>query len=205
MEDSVIIENQCDGFVVKVLQSHVIGPKLKGMSMGKVFMSSKMKLRYNFNEVLYEVDKVDAYDESGNPVNIDIVPFDTENRVAAIIKREEQYLLIHRIKNDHEYYTFPGGHNKVTESLEETLSREIQEETGLTILPVALFYELKQPGFATEYFYLTSEKEHLKMKEFNPEVKPGEIADLIWVDISFISNHKNNILPNIVTEKLLSI
>jgi len=48
-----------------------------------------------------------------------------------IIRRDDKFLLIHR--NDGRGLSFPGGISKWREAEEETLRREILEETGLSV------------------------------------------------------------------------
>ncbi|MBT3297847.1 NUDIX domain-containing protein [archaeon] len=51
----------------------------------------------------------------------------------AIIVHNEKILLIHRIKNDMEYYVLPGGKIEENETQREAVIREVKEETNLTI------------------------------------------------------------------------
>ncbi len=53
--------------------------------------------------------------------------------VRAIIKRGEKLAMVHEMK--HDYYMFPGGGIEDGESYEQALIREVQEETGLNIIP----------------------------------------------------------------------
>jgi 8-oxo-dGTP pyrophosphatase MutT (NUDIX family) len=55
-------------------------------------------------------------------------------RASAIITKDNQILLIHRKKEGKEYWVFPGGVIEENEKAEETIAREIKEETGLEIL-----------------------------------------------------------------------
>ena len=52
-------------------------------------------------------------------------------RAAAIILDRNRILLMHRIKEGKEYYVLPGGTIEKGESPEETVIREIKEETNL--------------------------------------------------------------------------
>ena len=57
------------------------------------------------------------------------------NVVAAIIKKNNQYLIVQRNRNKHLglKWEFPGGKVQENESFEEALSREIQEELSIAI------------------------------------------------------------------------
>ena len=56
--------------------------------------------------------------------------------VAVIRNKEGKYLLLKRSKKETAYpglYTFPGGKVEDNDSIEETLEREVLEETGLVL------------------------------------------------------------------------
>ena len=57
------------------------------------------------------------------------------NVVAAIIKKNNQYLIVQRNRNKHLglKWEFPGGKVHDNETFEEALSREIKEELNITI------------------------------------------------------------------------
>lgn len=60
----------------------------------------------------------------------------TENvelTVLCLIRKDNQYLLQDRTKEDWKGYTMPGGHIERDESIVDAVIREIKEETGLTI------------------------------------------------------------------------
>ena len=58
---------------------------------------------------------------------------------SALILREDRLLLVRRARPPaHGLFTFPGGVVEAGETVEEALIREVAEETGLTIEPVAL-------------------------------------------------------------------
>lgn len=61
---------------------------------------------------------------------------------AAIIK-DDEILLMFRRKEGVEYYVFPGGHMQIGETPEDTIIREIYEETGVTVTKLRPAYEAK--------------------------------------------------------------
>ena len=66
-----------------------------------------------------------------NDNNLDIMNMDsTVIRVKALMVNEKNELLI--VHNNYTYQ-FPGGHWRANESLEESLKREIKEETGCDV------------------------------------------------------------------------
>jgi ADP-ribose pyrophosphatase YjhB (NUDIX family) len=55
------------------------------------------------------------------------------HRAAAIIIDKESLLLLHRIKEDREYWVLPGSSVEAGESDKAACHREVREETGLII------------------------------------------------------------------------
>jgi len=195
--------NQLNGYTAKVEEAEAVGPKLKGMSSDKIFILKDGRYCFNQDDQMYQIKKMTAKDILGNEVSLDAIPFDTESRITGIIKRGNKTLLIHRVKNNKEYYVFPGGHNKRGETHEQTLLREINEETGLSVRPTGLFLKLSQEGFATEYFYTAEETEQKETKSVNPDVKKDEINEPMWVD-NKTAKTMQNILPDIIAKKLFN-
>lgn len=63
-------------------------------------------------------------------------------RATAVILKDAQVLLIHRIRNGDKYHVFPGGGVEEGETYEDALIREIQEELTLDITKYELLTEL---------------------------------------------------------------
>ena len=65
-----------------------------------------------------------------------------KKRVRAIIIQERKLLLVHRVKDEKEYWVFPGGGLEESDtSLEDGLKRECREELGVEVEVGALFSE----------------------------------------------------------------
>lgn len=73
----------------------------------------------------------------------------------AIVVREDRTLVMHRNKFGLEYYTLIGGGVDTGETLEQALKREIQEETGFTLLSSRLVF-VEQGGslYGPQHIYL---------------------------------------------------
>ena len=74
----------------------------------------------------------------------------------AIIFKDNQILLMHRIKKDDEYYTFPGGGLDDNETYEDCVVREVLEEFGINVSCDKLIYNYisnhtEQQFFLTKY------------------------------------------------------
>lgn len=78
-------------------------------------------------------------------------------RVGAVVLHNGSILLMHRIKNKHEYYAFPGGTVEHGEKIEDALMRELFEETSIDVEVVRLLYHLTvidNANIKEEYFFL---------------------------------------------------
>ncbi len=74
-------------------------------------------------------------------------------RAGVIITDGTRLLLMHRIKNNANYYCILGGHLEDTESPKECAVRELKEETGIDVIVGNLFLELHNQG-RMEYYFL---------------------------------------------------
>jgi ADP-ribose pyrophosphatase YjhB (NUDIX family) len=79
--------------------------------------------------------------------------------VGAIILRRDRILMAQRGKEPLKgWWSLPGGALELGESLKDAVSREVLEETGLVVRPVAMFeiFEriMRDAGGAPEYHYV---------------------------------------------------
>ena len=99
--------------------------------------------------------------------------------VAAIIKRDKQYLIVQRNKNKHLglKWEFPGGKVHENENFEEALRREVQEELNITI---NIHKKIAEEGYKDDkidillHYYLCSQK--------NGTIKLSEHEEQAWVE-----------------------
>ena len=85
-------------------------------------------------------------------------------RVVGIVIKDDAILLVHRLKNNKEYYVFPGGGVEENESLESALIREIKEELSLDVTKSRLLFQLSNQlreqygghviGYPNEHYFL---------------------------------------------------
>lgn len=73
-------------------------------------------------------------------------------RAAVILRRNEQVLLIHRVKDGRDYHVVPGGSIEAGETPATTAAREIREETGLTVAALQPLGTSEDDGRTTCYF-----------------------------------------------------
>ncbi len=124
-------------------------------------------------------------------------------RVSAIIIRKGKVLLIRRRKPGKEYWVFPSGGVEDGETQEETLIREVKEETNLNVLNY-------KEAFVAPYSLLGNTKHpfyHCEVGEGEPEII-GEEKDinsdsdqyhLEWVELNRLASY-NLIPPEAKTE-----
>ena len=88
-------------------------------------------------------------------------------RATAIILKNDQILLLHRVKPSREYFILPGGGVEEGESIEEALVREVKEELSLEVKKWRFLFKIENlamPSEATihkgnrdEYYFLIEE------------------------------------------------
>lgn len=104
----------------------------------------------------------------------------TENvelTVLCLIHKGDKYLLQNRVKKDWKGFTLPGGHVEKGESIVDAVVREMQEETGLTILNPKLCGVKQFPIDDGRYivFLFTAE-------EFTGDIVSSEEGEMCWID-----------------------
>jgi len=126
----------------------------------------------------------------------------TKQRAAAVIFRKNKFLLIHRQKDAEDYYIFPGGGVEDTETPEETIIREINEELNLRIKIARKLFEFENLG-GREYYYLIKEFSGI-MKVIGDSMANENIRDYAgWY--SFEELNRINLLPPKAKRKLLNL
>jgi ADP-ribose pyrophosphatase YjhB (NUDIX family) len=125
--------------------------------------------------------------------------------ISALIK-DNQILLIKRIRGDYlGYFGLPGGKVEVTEHLQTSAQREIQEETGLSTRfeeYLGLLSEhLIENGQIIKHFML-----HLvKLTPISEGQKQDNEGESRWFDLATIIEHQNEIIPSdwLMIEKMI--
>ena len=101
--------------------------------------------------------------------------------VAAIIKRNDQYLLVkERASSGDIVFNQPAGHVELRESIQEAVIREVYEETGLDYTPTSLVgtYLLSPATNGKTYLRFCFNGE--VPEDQTPEPNDPEILDNCW-------------------------
>lgn len=85
-----------------------------------------------------------------------------EFAVKALIFKNGKYLALHKTKVEHDFYELPGGRMEFGETAEETLIREVAEETNYMIEPIRL---LDTWNFVAEDYQITGIIYYCKIKD----------------------------------------
>ena len=103
-----------------------------------------------------------------------------------MVYKGDKILVIDRVKSDWPGLSFPGGHVEKGETLEESVIREMKEETGLTLHSVK-FCAIKERDWGNDARYLGL---LYKSDDFSGEIKSSEEGKVFWINKSEINNYK---------------
>jgi len=113
----------------------------------------------------------------------------TNDRVTGIVIRAGKLLLIHRFRDGHEYWVFPGGGVEQGEDFESALKREMLEETGLGLISYQRLFDQTEKDGSRCIFY-ACELEPGQPRLGGPELQeqsPTNQHHLEWVDLKQLS------------------
>lgn len=126
------------------------------------------------------------------------------SRAVGIIIRDNKILLLHRIKNNDEYYVLPGGGIEAGETPSQAVTREIEEECSIKKNKIVkLLFHIKNKGNDEYYFLVDIENEVVKLG--GPEALRNNnknFYEFHWLSINNFKNLKN-FYPNEAKEKII--
>jgi len=131
------------------------------------------------------------------------------------VVKDNKILVMYRKKNGEEYYVFPGGHMRQGEQPEDTVIREIEEETTVKCTIQRKAYKLidyaKTNKPQTEYYYICnyiSGTPRLSGEESRRSTEENYYQPM-WIELTQLSNllvytaqAKEWIISNLVTDEL---
>lgn len=104
--------------------------------------------------------------------------------VLCMIYHGDQILLQDRVKKDWRGLTFPGGHVEKEESFVQAVIREMQEETGLTIIaPKLCGVKQFQTDEDERYIVLL-----FKTDQFEGTLISSEEGEMKWIDRAYLKD-----------------
>lgn len=115
-----------------------------------------------------------------------------------LYKEDHSFLVIDRLKKDWPGINFPGGHVEANESVEESVIREMKEETGLDVhsLEFVTYYEWNM---------IEEEVRHLcllfRSKDFDGTLKSSSEGKVFFIKKDELSHH----LLSIDFDKILEL
>lgn len=117
------------------------------------------------------------------------------NRSAGIVIKDGKLLVMHRVKNGEEYWVFPGGGIEEGETPEQTVVREIDEETTVKVTPIKFLYHIKWNTGQEHFFYLCDYiSGEPKLRDDSNEYKRNksgeQVYEPLWIEIDKLSNLK---------------
>jgi len=115
-------------------------------------------------------------------------------------------LLIHRLKNDRDYWVIPGGGAKGNETSVETAIREIDEELNIQLKPDALTHLFEYKSQENEHFFF-AEIPFIAAPEISGEEKERSsslnVYQPSWVGVKDLT--KINLMPPEIAAKIINL
>ena len=103
-----------------------------------------------------------------------------------MVYKGDMILVINRTKSDWPGLSFPGGHLEENETLEESVVREMKEETGLEIKnPKLCAIKEWDWGNGVRYLGLL-----YKTNDFKGELKSSNEGEVFWINIKDINKYE---------------
>lgn len=110
--------------------------------------------------------------------------------VTAFVQDDASRLLMIR-RTDNDYYTIPGGAQDVGETLTQTVVREVEEETGITVEVTGLIGIYSDPGHVIAYDDGEVRQEFsicFRARPVSGEVRTSdESKEVHWTDVASLN------------------
>lgn len=115
-----------------------------------------------------------------------------------LYKEDHSFLVIDRLKKDWPGINFPGGHVEANESVEESVIREMKEETGLNVhsLEFVTYYEWNMIEEGVRHLCLL-----FRSKDFDGTLESSSEGKVFFVKKDELSHH----LLSIDFDKILEL
>ena len=115
-----------------------------------------------------------------------------------LYKEDHSFLVIDRLKKDWPEINFPGGHVEANESVEESVIREMKEETGLNVhsLEFVTYYEWNMIEEGVRHLCLL-----FRSKDFDGTLESSSEGKVFFIKKDELSHH----LLSIDFDKILEL
>lgn len=115
-----------------------------------------------------------------------------------LYKEDHSFLVIDRLKKDWPGINFPGGHVEANESVEESVIREMKEETGLNVhsLEFVTYYEWNMIEEGVRHLCLL-----FRSKDFDGTLESSSEGKVFFIKKDELSHH----LLSIDFDKILDL
>ena len=115
-----------------------------------------------------------------------------------LYKEDHSFLVINRLKKDWPGINFPGGHVEANESVEESVIREMKEETGLNVhsLEFVTYYEWNMIEEGVRHLCLL-----FRSKDFDGTLESSSEGKVFFIKKDELSHH----LLSIDFDKILEL
>ncbi len=121
-----------------------------------------------------------------------------------IYLNNEQILLIHRIRDNHNYYVFPGGGLEGEETYEDAIIRETQEEMSISVKVHKMLYHFESSKDIQKFYLCTISEGEIGIgvgPEFTSE-KYFDRGKYIPIKMAIKDIKNFNIIPKEIIENL---
>lgn len=107
-----------------------------------------------------------------------------------LYKKDHSFLVIDRLKKDWPGINFPGGHVEANESVEESVIREMKEETGLNVhsLEFVTYYEWNMVEEEVRHLCLL-----FRSKDFDGTLESSSEGKVFFIKKDELSHHLSSI------------
>jgi 8-oxo-dGTP pyrophosphatase MutT (NUDIX family) len=126
----------------------------------------------------------------------------------SIVIKDDKLLVLKRVKNGEEYYTFPGGHLEKGETLNAATERETMEETGVEVTAYRELYKYYFRGSRSEGYqtfvvceYKGGEPHPTDAEEYTDTMRTSGTYEPMWLPISELK--KSALKPVCIKKRLL--
>jgi len=104
-----------------------------------------------------------------------------------LVIKDKKILLIKRYNHGEHYYTIPGGKKEKGESIEDSIIREVFEETGIKV-KTEVYLGKGRSRKRKHYLYLCSYQGGHLTPENRSETTKTNTYNPVWLDINTVAN-----------------